>query len=108
MKVGPGHAGTMDANQRVMPTTGFAFLRRSGEDPKPARVPSRLAARHAGKVADVVAQLNTLRHAPRLSLQKKTVPHQVPKRHDQRREDAKVVVSALDEILLIDPVSRIC
>jgi hypothetical protein len=43
-----------------------------------------------------------------LSLKKKAVSHQVPKRGDKRLSDEKIDVSDLDAILEIDPVARTC
>jgi hypothetical protein len=64
--------------------------------------------RHAAKVQRIARDL--ARHDARrpLSLKKKAVSHQVPKRGDVRLRDDKLDVSDLDEILSIDPVARTC
>lgn len=72
------------------------------------RISPAVAARHATKIANIVDQLRQRRSSSHLSLKKKTVGHQVPKRADRRRLDDKILVSALDEILLIDPPRRLC
>ncbi len=71
-------------------------------------IPADAAARHARKVADVVAQLEAHAGVRPLSLRRKTVSHQVPKARDARRRDDKIDVSALTEVLAIDPERRIC
>jgi FAD/FMN-containing dehydrogenase len=65
-------------------------------------------ARHQAKVDQIVEQLRA--HAPGtpVSLKKAAPPHSVPKWKDLRRDDAKIDVSALTEILEVDPVQRIC
>jgi FAD/FMN-containing dehydrogenase len=65
-------------------------------------------ARHATKVADVVRQLRDHDGSRPVSFKKKSVAHQVPKRHDDRRSDCKIDLSALDEILSLDPEARTC
>jgi FAD/FMN-containing dehydrogenase len=65
-------------------------------------------ARHADKVARIVAQLRAHDGSRPVSLQKRSVSHQVPKAGDLRRHDAKIDISDLTEILEIDPVKRIC
>lgn len=64
--------------------------------------------RHAAKVERVLARLRA--HDPRVpvSLEKKAISHQVPKRNDRRWTDAKIDISELDEILAIDPRTRTC
>jgi len=64
-----------------------------GHDAKVRRI-ARALQRHGG-------------HRP-LSLKKRAVPHQVPKRGDKRRRDDKIDISDLDRILEIDPVARTC
>jgi len=73
-----------------------------------ATAPLDAAHRHVLKVkrvADVLAK-----HDGRepLSLKKRAVSHQVPKKGDKRRGDRKLDVSDLDEILEIDPLARTC
>lgn len=63
---------------------------------------------HAAKVAAIVGQLRSYRGPGPVSLRKRAVAHQVPKRGDLRRKDAKIDVSALTSILEIDPARRIC
>jgi FAD/FMN-containing dehydrogenase len=65
-------------------------------------------AQHNVRLHRVVDQLRQLRNAPALSLRKRAVSHVVPKRDDKRHTDAKVDISALDEILHIDPVAQTC
>src|SRR5262245_49601636 len=64
--------------------------------------------RHDAKVRRIAREL--ARHDGRkpVSLKKKAVAHQVPKRGDKRRHDFKIDISELDEILDIDPVARTC
>ncbi|HSO39274.1 MAG TPA: FAD-binding oxidoreductase [Labilithrix sp.] len=66
---------------------------------------------HAQKLEAVVRQL--LAHRSRgagrpLSLKKKAVSHQVPKRHDKARTDDQLDVTELDAILEIDVERRTC
>ena len=63
---------------------------------------------HAEKVARIARQLRTLPPGRPVSLRKKAVSHQVPKRNDLRHRDDKIDVGDLTEILEIDPVRRIC
>ena len=65
-------------------------------------------ARHAEKVARIVAQLRAHDGSRPVSLRKKAVSHQVPKSGDLRHRDAKIDISDLTEILEIDPDKRIC
>lgn len=74
---------------RVVPREG----RETSHDAKIRRIASELA-RHDGSRP--------------VSLKKKAVAHQVPKRGDKRRQDAKIDISDLDQILEIDPVARTC
>lgn len=65
--------------------------------------------RHTAKVQRIARAL--ARHdggGAFVSLKKKAVSHQVPKKGDKRRHDAKVDISDLDEILRIDPITRTC
>lgn len=66
------------------------------------------ADRHASKVERVVRQLRAHDGSRPLSFRKKAVSHQVPKRNDRRRTDAKIDLSALDEILAVDLAERTC
>ncbi len=66
------------------------------------------AARHAQKVARIAAQLRGYPSRRPVSLAKRAVSHQVPKRDDKRHTDSKIDISDLDEILEIDPVARTC
>jgi FAD/FMN-containing dehydrogenase len=63
---------------------------------------------HDAKVAEIASRLRHHRSSAPLSLRKRSVSHQVPKAHDLRRRDEKVDVGALDQILSIDPVARVC
>jgi FAD/FMN-containing dehydrogenase len=63
---------------------------------------------HQAKVSRIARELRAHPGGRPVSLRKKAVSHQVPKRHDLRRHDAKIDVSDLTEILSIDPVRRIC
>jgi len=55
----------------------------------------------------VAEQLRSRTSSAPVSLRKKSPPHQVPKFGDLRRNDAKIDISDLNEILLIDPVAQI-
>ncbi|MBX3260212.1 MAG: FAD-binding oxidoreductase [Labilithrix sp.] len=63
--------------------------------------------RHDAKVERIARELARRDSGP-VSLKKKAVAHQVPKRGDKRRHDAKIDVGDLDEILEIDPIARTC
>ncbi len=56
--------------------------------------------RHSLQVARVIAQLRAHAASPSrarpISFRKKAVSHQVPKRHDERRLDAKVDIRDLE------------
>jgi FAD/FMN-containing dehydrogenase len=73
-----------------------------------SREPSRRDERHAAKVERIARQLRERKSTRPASFKKKTPPHQVPKRNDQRRKDEKIDLSDLDQILEIDPVGRTC
>lgn len=64
--------------------------------------------RHARKVARVVEQLRRHPGDRPVSIRKKAVSHQVPKRGDKRLTDDKVDISDLDEVLEVDPVTMTC
>jgi FAD/FMN-containing dehydrogenase len=66
------------------------------------------ADRHRDKVERIARQLRAQPRGRPVSLRKKSVSHQVPKRNDLRRHDDKIDVSDLTDILSIDPVRRIC
>jgi FAD/FMN-containing dehydrogenase len=66
------------------------------------------AARHATKVARVARQLRERKGAKPVSFRKRAVSHQVPKRGDRRRGDAKIDLVDLDAILEIDAARRTC
>ena len=57
------------------------------------------ARRHAAKVARVVDQLRAYGGPGPVSLRKRAVAHQVPKRGDLKYSDAKIDVSALLTVL---------
>ncbi|MEO8554790.1 MAG: FAD-binding protein, partial [Kofleriaceae bacterium] len=63
---------------------------------------------HRAKVDRIVAQLRAHVPGTPVSLKKAAPPHQVPKWNDLRRDDKKIDVSHLTDILEIDPVARIC
>ncbi|HVY25363.1 MAG TPA: FAD-binding oxidoreductase [Polyangiaceae bacterium] len=65
------------------------------------------AARHAAKVARIADALRRCPADRPVSIKKRGVSHQVPKRRDLRRQDQRIDVSDLDEILEIDPVQRL-
>jgi FAD/FMN-containing dehydrogenase len=73
-----------------------------------ARTAQDLQGEHARKVEDIVRQLRAHRGDRPVSLRKKAVSHQVPKRGDLKYSDHLIDVSALDAILEIDPERRIC
>ncbi len=64
--------------------------------------------RHVKKRDLVAQQLRNRTSESPLSIKKKAVSHQVPKRHDKRHTDDKIDVSALDEILEIDVEAMTC
>lgn len=70
--------------------------------------PSRHQELHEAKVERIARQLRQRTSTRPVSLKKKTPPHQVPKRFDQRRSDEKIDLSDLDQIIEIDPVRRTC
>src|SRR4051794_6850613 len=63
---------------------------------------------HASKVARIARDLARHDGSRPVSLKKKAVSHQVPKRGDKRLRDEKIDISDLDQVLHIDPVRRIC
>jgi len=63
---------------------------------------------HAAKVTRIAAQLARHDGSEPVSLRKQAPPHQVPKRDDLRRRDAKIDISDLTQIIAIDPVARTC
>ena len=65
-------------------------------------------ARHEAKVARIARQLRARPAGKPVSLRKKAVSHQVPKRGDLRRNDDKIDVSDLTEVLSIDREARLC
>ncbi|WP_239014241.1 FAD-binding protein [Archangium violaceum] len=71
-------------------------------------VPARRDSRHEAKVERIARQLRQRKSTRPVSFKKKTPPHQVPKRYDQRRGDEKIDLSDLDQILEIDPVAMTC
>jgi FAD/FMN-containing dehydrogenase len=64
--------------------------------------------RHSQKVARIVQQLRAHTGTRPVSLRKKAVSHQVPKSGDLRHRDDKIDISDLDEVLSVDPDTRIC
>jgi FAD/FMN-containing dehydrogenase len=63
---------------------------------------------HDEKVARIAAALNRRRNGRPVSLKKKAVSHQVPKRIDTTRGDDKIDISDLNEVLTIDPAEKTC
>jgi FAD/FMN-containing dehydrogenase len=82
----------------------------SGHGAAAATAPAEaeVARRHERRVARISEQLRARRSAAPLSLRKKAVSHQVPKRDDAKYVDEQIDISDLDEILSIDPVRRVC
>src|SRR4051812_41051531 len=72
------------------------------------RAPRSSAEAHEAKVERIVRALRAHDRAAPLSLRKRTVSHQVPKRGDRKYRDRKVDLSDLDRILEVDPVARTC
>jgi FAD/FMN-containing dehydrogenase len=64
--------------------------------------------RHERRVARIAEQLRRRRSTAPLSLRKRAVSHQVPKRGDAKYADERIDITDLDEILSIDPASRTC
>ena len=64
--------------------------------------------RHAAKLEGVIRQLRAHDGSRPVSFRKKAVSHQVPKRNDKRRNDAKIDLSSLDEIIAIDVDAKTC
>ena len=62
---------------------------------------------HAAKVERVAAQLRAHDRSRPVSIKKRSVPHQVPKRNDATRTDDKIDVSDLDAVLSIDESARV-
>ncbi|MFA6520812.1 MAG: FAD-binding oxidoreductase [Candidatus Gracilibacteria bacterium] len=63
---------------------------------------------HEQKISKITHQLKNRTSTKPLSLKKKSVSHEVPKPDDKKHLDEKLDVSALNEILHIDPKKRIC
>lgn len=78
---------------------------RQGRDLEP---PSELVRSHRARVARLAQQLRAYVGTKPLTLKKRAVSHQVPKRGDTRREEQTVDLSDFDHILEIDPVARTC
>jgi hypothetical protein len=68
---------------------------------------ARLSA-HSQKVRRIAELLRAYRGTAPLSLRKRAVPHQVPKRNDKTREDYKIDIGGLDQILEIDTKAMTC
>jgi len=64
--------------------------------------------RHAEKIDRIVQDLRSRPKDRPVSLKKKAVSHQVPKRNDARHTDDKIDISDLDEIIAIDATRRTC
>lgn len=63
---------------------------------------------HVQKISRIAGQLKRRTGTKPVSLKKKAVSHEVPKLGDRRQFDDKIDISDLNEIILIDPVRRIC
>lgn len=63
---------------------------------------------HEQKIFSIAKQLKERKSTKPVSLKKKAVSHEVPKPDDKRHQDEKIDVSALNEILQIDPGKRTC
>lgn len=63
---------------------------------------------HDQKIARIVQSLRAHDASNPLSLRKKAVSHQVPKSGDARHYDAKVDISDLNDVLLVDVERRVC
>jgi FAD/FMN-containing dehydrogenase len=86
-----------------------AAPRENAVPPQRVREPETVAARrHELRVARIAEQLRTRRSTAPLSLLKKAVSHQVPKRGDAKYVDERLDISDLDEILSIDRERRTC
>jgi FAD/FMN-containing dehydrogenase len=79
-----------------------------GGDGRASRRAGDAIRRHERKVARIAEQLRRRRSTAPLSLRKKAVSHQVPKRGDAKYVDEQLDISDLDEILAIDPAARTC
>jgi FAD/FMN-containing dehydrogenase len=65
--------------------------------------------RHARKLERISAEVRRLARIGRpVSFRKRAVSHQVPKANDPRRDDQRVDITDLDEILELDPQRRLC
>lgn len=76
--------------------------------PPPSESFRQRDAAHDAKVLRVAQALRGWPAGRPVSLKKRAVPHQVPKRHDARRTDGRIDLSDLDAILDIDVVGRTC
>lgn len=74
----------------------------------PVRNADALERAHAAKIARVIAQLRAHPRGHPVSLRKRAVRHQVPKRDDKSRTDAKIDLSDLDAVLAIDRDAMTC
>ncbi|MFT3841796.1 MAG: FAD-binding oxidoreductase [Myxococcaceae bacterium] len=63
---------------------------------------------HAAKVRRIASQLRHHDGRVPLSIQKRSVKHEVPKPDDRRFEDEKIDCTDLDQVLDIDPYNRVC
>ena len=70
--------------------------------------PRRAHELHQAKVRRVARQLREHAGGRPVSLRKRSVAHQVPKRGDLRRRDEKIDISDLDAILHVDPIMQVC
>lgn len=69
---------------------------------------ARISMSHEAKVERVVHELRKFHGPAPLSLRKRAVSHQVPRRSNRLRQDTKLDLTDLDEILEIDPDRRTC
>jgi FAD/FMN-containing dehydrogenase len=95
-------------DRESLPTDPTPPAPAAAADEAPVAIPGDIAARHARKVARIVAQLRAHGGDRPLSIRKAGVSHQVPKAKDLRRHDDKIDCTDLTEILAIDPARRLC
>ncbi|MFP4385530.1 MAG: FAD-dependent oxidoreductase [Spirochaetia bacterium] len=63
---------------------------------------------HEQKVEDIAETLKRQEPGRPVSLKKKSVSHQVPKKIEPKRRDGKIDISDLNKILSIDPLKKRC
>lgn len=63
---------------------------------------------HEEKISEIIRQLQQSQGNEAISFKKKAVSHEVPKLKDKRHSDAKIDLTSLNDILLIDQEKLIC